>query len=150
MRINGKPVKSARLFLGNEYTIQVKKLSDYFKVSEDYHKSIKFDYDTYLEILKNMKPIFRWEGIINETIPKETKITYDNFVHAYHHLMIELVLLQVKSIKVATGDDNIEKLYIEGGFSDNDVYIKLLTHYLRNMEFHAQYLGLYRASTVIS
>lgn len=134
MRINGKPVKSARLFLGKEYTIQVKKLSDYFKVSEDYHKSIKFDYNTYFEILQNMKPIFRWEGIVTETMPKETKIIYDNFVHAYHHLMIELVWLQVDSIKVATGDDNIEKLYIDGGFSDNDVYIKLLTHYLRDME----------------
>ena len=134
MRINAKPVKSARLFLGNEYTIQVKKLSDYFKVTEDYHKSIKFDYNTYFEILQNMKPIFRWEGIVTETMPKETKIIYDNFDHAYHHLMIELVLLQVESIKIAAGNEPIEKLYIDGGFSDNDVYIKLLSHYLRNME----------------
>tara|TARA_R110000744_G_scaffold67327_1_gene137301 strand:+ start:3487 stop:4857 length:1371 start_codon:yes stop_codon:yes gene_type:complete len=134
MRNNGKPVKSARLFLGNEYTLQVKEIADFFKVNDDYHKSVKFDYDTYFEIIKDMEPSFRWKGFKTEQMPKETKITYDNFEHSYHHLMIELVLLQVESIKVAAGDETIEKLYIDGGFSDNDVYIKLLSHYLRNME----------------
>ena len=48
--------------------------------------------------------------------------------------MVELVLLQVESIKMVNGKDNIEKLYIDGGFSDNDVYIQLISHYLRNMK----------------
>ena len=48
--------------------------------------------------------------------------------------MIELVKLQVQSIEIAKGSDSITKWYVDGGFSDNDVYIKLLSHYLRNME----------------
>jgi glycerol kinase len=67
-------------------------------------------------------------------MPEETHFDYDKFEHAYHQLMIELVLLQVENIKIASGEDKIEKLYIDGGFSDNDVYIKLVSHYLRNME----------------
>ncbi|WP_405379992.1 FGGY-family carbohydrate kinase [Maribacter sp. LLG6340-A2] len=134
MRINGKPVKSARLFLGNEYTLQVKELSEFFNVDGAYHKTVKFNSDTYFEIIKDFAPLFKWKGFITTEMPSETKIPYDNFEHAYHHLMIELVLLQVESIKVAAGNEPIEKLYIDGGFSDNDVYIKLLSHYLRNME----------------
>ena len=134
MRINGKPVKSARLFLGNEYSEQVKQLTEHFEVDPELHKSVKFDYDTYFEIIKDFEPMFRWEGIETKYMPEVTKITYDSFEHAYHHLMIELVLLQVESIKIAAGNDKIEKLYIDGGFSDNDVYIKLVSHYLRNME----------------
>ena len=134
MRINGKPVKSARLFLGNEYSEQVKQLTEHFEVDPELHKSVKFDYDTYFEIIKDFEPMFRWEGIETKDMPEVTKITYDSFEHAYHHLMIELVLLQVESIKIATGNDVIEKLYIDGGFSDNDVYVKLVSHYLRNME----------------
>lgn len=134
MRINGKPVKSARLFLGNEYTLQVKEMAEFFGVNEDYHKSVKFNNDTYFEIVKDMDPIFKWKGFTTKQMPKKTNIYYDNFEHAYHHLMTELVLLQVESIKIAAGDEPIEKLYIDGGFSDNDVYIKLLSHYLRNME----------------
>ena len=134
MRINGKPVKSARLFLGNEYAVQVKYLTEHFKVDPNLHKSVKFDYDTYFEILKDFEPMFSWEGITTKNMPTVTKITYDSFEHAYHHLIIELVLLQVESIQLAAGKDEIEKLYIDGGFSDNDVYIKLVSHYLRNME----------------
>ncbi|TDS14339.1 sugar (pentulose or hexulose) kinase [Maribacter caenipelagi] len=134
MRINGKPVKSARLFLGEEYSEQVKQLTEHFKVDPELHKSVKFCYDTYFEIIKDFVPMFRWMGIKTKNMPEASKITYDSFEHAYHHLMIELVMLQVESIKIAVGNDVIEKLYIDGGFSDNDVYIKLVSHYLRNME----------------
>ncbi|MGB5820304.1 MAG: FGGY family carbohydrate kinase [Saonia sp.] len=134
MRINGKPVKSSRLFLGNEYNLQIQFLSQHFGVPLDYHKKVKFHYDTYFEIMKDFEYVFRWISISDEDMPRETKITYKAFEHAYHHLMIELVLLQVKSIKTATGNDTIERLYVDGGFSDNDVYLKLLSHYLRNMK----------------
>jgi sugar (pentulose or hexulose) kinase len=134
MRINGKPVKSSRLFLGNEYSLQVKELSEKFEVEKDHHKSVTFNYDTFFDIIKDFNYSFRWKNIIDKNMPIQTEVTYDNFDHAYHHLMIELVLLQVESIKVAAGNDTIEKLFIDGGFSDNDVYIKLVSHYLRNME----------------
>lgn len=133
MRINGKPVKSSRLFLGNEYSIQVKELSEKFDVPKDYHKTVQFDYDTFFDIIKDFKYSFKWKNIEDKNMPKETIVSYHKFEHAYHHLMIELVLLQVESIKIATGNDTIEKLFIDGGFSDNDVYIKLVSHYLRNM-----------------
>ncbi|MBS9461822.1 carbohydrate kinase [Flagellimonas sp. 389] len=134
MRINGKPVKASRMFLGNEYIIQTKLLSKQFGVSDDYHKTVEFDYDTFFAIIKDFTHCFRWEGINNVNMPPETNYSYDKFEHAYHQLMVELVLLQVESIKIAMGDDDIEQLYIDGGFSDNDVYIKLVSHYLRNME----------------
>jgi glycerol kinase len=34
---------------------------------------------------------------------------------------------------MAQGNKKIKKLYVDGGFSDNDVYINLLTHFLRDM-----------------
>jgi sugar (pentulose or hexulose) kinase len=48
--------------------------------------------------------------------------------------MTELVLLQINSIKDVIGGDSIKRLYIDGGFSDNDLYVKLLSHYFRNMK----------------
>ncbi|MCM4173475.1 carbohydrate kinase [Arenibacter sp. TNZ] len=134
MRINGKAVKASRLFLGNEYKEQVKKLSEHFQVPYDYHKSIPFDHDIYIEILKDFQHMFKWTGILDKNMPKETRIPYDKYAHAYHQLMVELVLLQVESIKTVSGYESIEKLYIDGGFSDNDIYIQLISHYLRNMK----------------
>ncbi|HET8737605.1 MAG TPA: FGGY family carbohydrate kinase [Pricia sp.] len=134
MRIDGSPVKVSRLFLGNEYQLQVKMLAAHFNVSDDFHKTVKFDKGTFFRIRKNFKPMFKWISIAAENEPSQTHIPYDRFEDAYHQLMIELVLLQVESIKRAVGNDKIEKIFIDGGFSDNDVYIKLVSHYLRNME----------------
>jgi len=133
MRINGKAVKASRLFLGNEYKEQVKVLANHFSVKPDYHKTIRFDYDIYFELIKDFEYRFRWISMSDERMPMATKISYTKFEHAYHQLMIELVLLQVESILTVSGNNTIEKLYIDGGFSDNDVYIQLLSHYLRNM-----------------
>ncbi|MFK7831820.1 MAG: FGGY-family carbohydrate kinase [Winogradskyella sp.] len=131
MRINGKPVKATRLFLGNEYKIQVEKLHKHFNVPDDTHRHIKFDYDTYFEIMKDFENRFKWESIETPEMPSETSISYDKFEHAYHQLMTELVLLQIKSIKDVIGTDEIKHLYVDGGFSDNDLYIKLLSHHFR-------------------
>ncbi|TXG39556.1 FGGY-family carbohydrate kinase [Seonamhaeicola maritimus] len=132
MRINGKPVKASRLFLGNEYKIQVGKLKEVFGVDEDYHRTVKFDYDTYFEIMKDFKHCFKWESVTDDDMPAKTEMSYHKYEHAYHQLMIELTLLQIKCIKKAIGDDVILRLYVDGGFSDNDVYIKLLSHYFRD------------------
>ncbi|WP_111307254.1 FGGY-family carbohydrate kinase [Confluentibacter sediminis] len=134
MRINGKSVKATRLFLGNEYKIQVSKLDKHFGVPEDYHRHVKFDGDIYTEINKDFEHMFKWEGIIDEDMPSKTKIPYTKFEYAYHQLMIELVMLQIKSIKDVIDGDVIKRLYIDGGFSDNDLYVRLLSHHFRNMK----------------
>ncbi|GAA4281290.1 FGGY-family carbohydrate kinase [Gaetbulibacter aestuarii] len=132
MRINGKPVRAARLFLGNEYKLQVRKLNEYYGKSEDFHRSVKFDYDTYFEIIQDFSHIFKWESIQAKNMPSKTKLPYEKFEHAYHQLMTELVLLQIESIKKLIGDDEIKRLYVDGGFSGNDLYIKLMSHYFRD------------------
>ena len=132
MRINGKPVKATRLFLGNEYKVQVSKLDKHFGVPEDYHRHVQFDYDTYLEITKDFEYMFKWESISDTNMPDKTKFPYTKFEHAYHQLMTELVLLQIKSIKSAIGEDEIKRLYVDGGFSGNDLFVKLLSHYFRD------------------
>lgn len=134
MRINGKPVKSARLFLGNEYNLQIKELTDRFKVDKDHHKTVLFDHNLYAEISKEFKHSFAWKSFSHKDMPATTSYSYDKFEHAYHHLMIELVQLQVESIKRISHNQSIERLYVDGGFSDNDLYVKLLSHYLRNMK----------------
>lgn len=134
MRINGKQVKASRLFLGNEYKIQVQKLAEHYGVAPDYHKSVSFNEQAYYEITKEFEHLFKWESIENTQELSKTELPYDSFEDAYHHLMIELVKLQVQSIQIAKGSEKISKLYVDGGFSSNDVYIKLLSHYMRNME----------------
>jgi sugar (pentulose or hexulose) kinase len=142
MRINGKPVKSSRLFLGNEYKLQLQGLTEKFKVDENHHKNIDFDYDTYFEIVKEFKYCFRWKSFSDENMPEKTHYLYHTFEHAYHQLMIELVQLQVKTIKKIANIHQIDRLYVDGGFTDNDLYIKLLSYYLRGMKLRTTQASL--------
>ena len=129
MRINGKLIKSSRLFLGNEYKFQIEKLNKHFGVADDYHKSIAFNSEVYYKVNNDFKYHFKWECLEDERMPHQTNFAFDDYDHAYHQLMTELVSLQIKSVNKAIGNDKIKRLYIDGGFSDNDTYVKLLTHH---------------------
>lgn len=133
MRINGKAVKASRIFLGNEYRKQVEFLADYYGVSPDFHKHIDFNYDVYYELTKEFEPHFKWFNFQTANMPEQTSLNFDKVEHAYHQLMVELVLIQIDSIKTVAGDNKVYKLFVDGGFTDNNVYIQLLSHYLRNM-----------------
>lgn len=132
MRINGRPVKASRIMLGEEYEKQVQLLTNHYGVDGNYHFKVNFNYDIYQQLINKFKPRFRWFTFSTEKMPKSTFLDFRNFDIAYHHLMIELVQLQIENIHNISGDEKIRKLYLDGGFSDNDVYIQLLSHYLRD------------------
>lgn len=134
MRVDGSPVKVSRLFLGNEYKLQMRELSAHYDVSENYHRTVKFDQELLFEITKDFRHMFKWISISSEKMPKATNIKYHKFEQAYHQLMLELVLLQVESIKAAVGETAVKRLFIDGGFSDNEVYLELVSHYLEHMK----------------
>ncbi len=114
MRIDGKPVKAARLFLGHDYQVATTALAERFGVGEDRHREVTFDYPTYRAVLAG-----------------EDDGRYET---AYHELLVRLVDRQVASIRAAAGSTPIRTLFVDGGFSDNDVYIKLLAHHFRDLE----------------
>ncbi|TXF86648.1 carbohydrate kinase [Neolewinella aurantiaca] len=134
MRIDGQPVKAARLFLGEEYKRQVQKLADHFNVDEGRHKTMKFSTEAYGELLKDFKPWFRLEMLPGEGASETSIPAGTSYSYAYHHLMMELTRLQAENIRAALGGLEVNKLFVDGGFSDNEVYLNLLTHHFRDLK----------------
>ncbi|MBO0330321.1 FGGY-family carbohydrate kinase [[Muricauda] lutisoli] len=126
MRINGEPVKAARLFLGNEYNEQIKELATLFGVSEDYHKTVNFDADIHQRIKDNFTHKFKWASLDAASPDVQAPMQFNSYEEAYHQLMMELVELQIESIQRAIGKDNIKQLYIDGGFTNNQIFVELL------------------------
>lgn len=128
MGIDGRRIKATRFFMGNEYKIQVRKLGEYYDKEYGYHRSVKFDQELYLKLIKEPSIHFKFEGIrLERKQLEQTNLTpFKTFEAAFHQLMIELIELQVKVIKMAIGDTKISKIYIDGGFTDNDIFIKLI------------------------
>ncbi len=133
MRINGAPVKAARLFLGNEYNIKIKELAQRYGVSEDYHESVGFDPEIYQNLTNNFSHRFEWSSLDVAKLDSLTPIDFNSYEEAYHQLMMELLELQIDSIGRAIGKDEIKQLYIDGGFANNQIFVELLARGFQGM-----------------
>ena len=107
-----------------------------------YHKKIKFDYTLYAKIREHKKECFKSEYIDVKTTEDNWQV-YSNFDDAFYKLMIELVELQVNNIKSISQDQAISKLFVDGGFSDNDVY-EIYKDNLDNLWISTIKNGLYK------
>ena len=136
MTIDGKPVKASRFFMGNEYRIQVEKLSAYFGKVYGFHRDVKFDSDLYLRLMETPSVYFRFEGISlkRKQLQKTDLESFKTFEEAFHQLMIELMELQIHTIGRAMGKAAIGTIYIDGGFTDNDVFMKLMSHHFSSFK----------------
>ena len=136
MRIDGNPVKAARLFMGKEYEIQVKKLNLYFKKEKGFHQKIKFSDKIFRQQTQTYQRKFHFEAIqLKRKQPAETNLeNYVSYEEAYHQLMLELVELQVAAAQRTIGKKSVKQIYIDGGFANNKIFITLLSHYFKDLK----------------
>ena len=109
----GEPVKASRLFAGYEHEQIIKKLSEQFEKPLDYYKTVKFN---------------------PELVADFDDDTYES---AYHQLITKLVNQQIVSSKLVLNDDSVKKLFVDGGFGKNEIYMNLLAKAFPEMEIYA-------------
>lgn len=125
MSINQKPVKSSRLFMGRIHDLNVQRLSDHFQVDSDHYKKVQLN----KELMKQSseKAFFR-EGIPNDLVDHNLNLSqFESFESAYHQLMMDLTGLCKNSIDLVIPEkDDIEALYVSGGFARSELFIQML------------------------
>lgn len=137
LRVDGYPVKASRLFLGNEHELQTHKLSLHFQKPSDYHQHLRFDPDIYGRLSANPGACFHMESLSSR--PGDPAVSdlsrFASYEEAYHGLLIELVDRQVDAIRLAMGQTAVEKIYVDGGFADNEIFLRLLALRLPQFEW---------------
>ncbi len=131
LSVSRQPVKSSRIFLGNLHETAVNQLNDHFTTDADYYKSIKPDSKILAECrYKRGKNRFYFD-ILQYSRGLKSRYdfyTFKTFEEAYHQLMIELTELTVEAIDlILPVDDDIENIYITGGFADNQLFCTLIS-----------------------
>lgn len=99
----GRAVKAARYFGGNEHELAVKELAARFGVNEDFYRIV--DLDDPSELSKS-----------------------------YRHFMRQLVEKQAVSTRLALGNAPVRRIFVDGGFSKNELYLTLLAAAFPEME----------------
>jgi sugar (pentulose or hexulose) kinase len=126
MRVDGEPVKAARLFLGNEFKLQLKALSAHYGVPEHAYREVAFDPHRFERIRADAGLLYHWESL-GEPCPPETRWEHPDYTGAYHQLLFELCLLQGSRLQAVLGGSGIQRLYVDGGFAGNDVFMEMLS-----------------------
>ena len=139
LQYNGKPVKASRVFAGQFHEDQTKRIAKHFGVENDFYKTIKFE--KYL--LVNDKKVISSDlkvSLNSCDFESENLIDFTSIEVAYHQLISDLVRQQVFSTNFVLDKNNTPTtIYVDGGFSKNEIYMNLLSmQYPDNEVFGAE------------
>ncbi len=137
LRPDGKVVRAGRIMLGEEYATQVEKLSKIYNKDNNYHTSLMFDKELFLSAVAQSESYFKFKYIDSNKEVTGKISHFSSFDQAYTQLMFELVKAQEESLIIAKGDSNINRIYVDGGFIDNDIFLKILASQLSQFEIYA-------------
>lgn len=134
---DGKPVKASRLFAGYEHEQQIKKLAEHFKKPVDYFSAFDCDLEI-LKRLKKRKPV-KEKKVNNRQSDFQFRDLndYETYEEAYHQLIADIMKQQVRSTKLVLKGAYVKRIFVDGGFSKNPIYMYLLAEAFSKVEVYA-------------
>ncbi len=124
---NGKPVKASRLFGGHFHEEQVVRMEKHFGGS---FKDLKFS-DRVFSLSGANSSIFE------SAFASRDLNDFPDLASAYDQFMVDLVGQQIFSLNLLLKDAPVKQLLVDGGFSKNEWYMRLLARAFPELEVYA-------------
>lgn len=134
----GKPVKASRLFAGFEHEQQIKRIAEHFNISTAKFKTINFD----MAIVEKL----RGKATASDESSPQEKLAkfasrdlsiFESATEAYHQFMLDLVEAQQSATELIIGNTAVKRLFVDGGFGKNMVFMNLLAAVFPQIEVFA-------------
>jgi sugar (pentulose or hexulose) kinase len=139
LQYKGSPVKASRLFTGYEYEQQVKRIAAHFNQDEIRYRTI--NYDPAIAVRLNNQPSLQAnenDGQLQKSAFEQRNLnSFADDVEAYHQLMIDLVAQQTISTSYVLNGCKVKRIFVDGGFSKNSVFMHLLALAFPHLEVYA-------------
>ena len=120
LQYNGNPVKASRLFAGQFHEDQTKRIAAHFNLKKDFFKFIAFN-DSIATNAPESTPNIHKTAFENRNLT-----AFDTAEKAYHQLISDLVAQQVFSTDLVLRNSDVTTIFVDGGFSKNEIYMHLL------------------------
>jgi sugar (pentulose or hexulose) kinase len=136
----GKPVKASRLFAGYEHEQQVKRLAAHFNKPENYYSSVKADFTLLQKMNKDKKEQLKKQQspmIGQSAFTKRDLKDFKTYEEAYHRLIFDIIIQQVYSTNIVLKGTEVKKIFVDGGFGKNPIYMHLLALSFPDIEVYA-------------
>ncbi|GAB3905036.1 FGGY-family carbohydrate kinase [Mucilaginibacter boryungensis] len=137
MEYHGRPVKASRLFAGNEHEQQTKRLAAHFDKPGFYYKLVAYDPDlvpSAQAVTTNGadQPLLKQSAFVDRDLN-----TFKTYEEAYHCLIADIMQQQKASTDLAIQDTQVKRIFVDGGFSKNPIYMNLLAKAFPHFEVYA-------------
>lgn len=138
LQYRGTPVKASRLFAGHHHDEQVERMAAYFEQDKDQYVKIQFDkssmekIDVTFDVKASPKSALRELKFASRELS-----SFANEIEAYHQLMFDLIVQQYFSSNLIIRGTAVKRIFVDGGFSNNSVYMNLLAAFFPAMEVFA-------------
>lgn len=145
MHYKGKPVKAARLFAGYEHEQQVKRLAAHFQVAIDSYKRVAYHPELIEQLRQKISQVTTGDDAKgNQLISMKGSLfaqrhltDFASYDEAYHQLMLDIVAQQLISTNLVLNGSPVKRIFVDGGFGNNVIYMNLLAVAFPNIEVYA-------------
>jgi sugar (pentulose or hexulose) kinase len=137
---HGKPVKASRLFGGNEHEQQVKRIAAHFNQNETFYKQIQFNSEIIVFLKKKNSETNRSDvkALLTKSLFAERNLAdFSDVIEAYHQLILDIVTQQFASTLLVLKGTDVKRIFVDGGFSKNSIYMNLLASVFPDVEVFA-------------
>ena len=113
---------------GHEHDEAIRMLSAHFHKANDFYKTVLLNPDFLPENPSDGSKADYPDATlpVNAAFAESYRTVHSSFEEAYHHFMRHLVAKQVRSTRLVFERTGVKKIFVDGGFSQNPIYMHLL------------------------
>lgn len=137
IQFRDQPVKASRLFSGYEHEQQVKRIAEHFNQDSIKYRNIPFEPAIVTKLQKNTTPDAQAVSLKQCRFSTRNLESFSDDIEAYHQLIIDLIAQQVCSTSLILNNTGIKRLFVDGGFSKNSIFMHLLAMAFPDIEVYA-------------
>lgn len=138
MHYKGKAVKASRIFAGYEHEQQLKRIAEHFDRAAYLFKHLKFNPGLFLKLSAKIADNQQPQNAFSESsafVQRDLSL-FKTAEEAYHQLIYDLVKQQIYSLKLIL-NKGVTRVFVDGGFGKNAIYMHLLAISLPEIEVYA-------------
>lgn len=137
LSFRGSPVKASRIFAGYQHEQEVRRISAHFKKPENYYTTVICNHEIIDSLRKINTRIISGRSPGDSLFHQRDLSTFQNYEEAYHQLMLDIIRDQTHALHLILEGTDVKRIFVDGGFGKNLLYMHLLAESLDKIEVFA-------------
>jgi sugar (pentulose or hexulose) kinase len=125
------------LFAGQEHENGVKRIAEHFQQNPLRYRTISFNSAIISELKRKNKKNNTSQLLQKPAFVERDLSEFSTDEEAYHQLMLDIIYQQFASTQLVLKGTDVKRIFVDGGFSKNAVYMNLLAGIFPQIEVYA-------------